>query len=63
MSVSIPRQIIKNYCSCLIKYDKYVFLVIREEAENTGFQYSNQVLEQLLLLSITWQIPTTPIRQ
>lgn len=63
MSVSIPRQIIKNYCSCLIKHDKYAFLVMREETENTGVQYSNQVLEQLLLLSITWQIPTTPIRQ
>lgn len=40
-----------------------MFLVVTHETENTGFQYSFQILEQLLLLSITWQIPTTPIRQ
>lgn len=53
----------KNYCFCLIQNDKYVFLVMTQQTKDTGFQHSIQILEQLKLLSITWQKATTPIRQ
>lgn len=34
-----------------------------QQTKDTGFQHSIQILEQLKLLSITWQKATTPIRQ